>query len=51
MTTFVTLLLAVIVAAAAGTAASLCVVHLYKVQDQNKELLPIVFGEADEDGE
>lgn len=51
MTTFVTLLLAVIVAAAAGTAASLCVVHLYKVQDQNKELMPIVFGEEDEDGE
>ena len=51
MTTFATLLLAVIVAAAAGTAASLCVVHLYQVQDQNKELLPIVFEEADEDGE
>ncbi len=51
MTTFVTLLLAVIVAAAAGTAASLCVVHLYKVQDQSKELLPIVLGEVDEDGE
>ena len=51
MTIFMTLLLSVIVAAAAGTAASLCVVHLYKVQDQSKELLPIVFGEVDEDGE
>lgn len=50
MTTFVTLLLVVVVAAAAGTAASLCVVHLYKVQDQDKELLPIVFGGVDEDG-